>query len=131
MKRLVKHLILIFCIILVSLMGTYVGLAVYYHNAFAYGTWINDVYCTGKSIEEVNEELVKDFTYEGIEVSDKDGNTYMISAEQIGYQFDFLKALKYIGNNRIHGCGLKVCFTVIIQNLPRWYLMIVRFWKKL
>lgn len=94
MKRLVKHLILIFCIILVSLMGTYVGLAVYYHNAFAYGTWINDVYCTGKSIEEVNEELVKDFTYEGIEVSDKDGNTYMISAEQIGYQFDFLKALE-------------------------------------
>ena len=94
MKRLVKHLILIFCIILVSLMGTYVGLAVYYHNAFAYGTWINDVYCTGKSIEEVNEELVKDFTYEGIEVSDKDGNTYMISAEQIGYQFHFLKALE-------------------------------------
>lgn len=94
MKRLMKHLILIFCIILVSLMGTYIGLAVYYHNAFAYGTWINDVYCTGKSIEEVNEELVKDFTYEGIEVSDKDGNTYMISAEQIGYQFDFLKALE-------------------------------------
>lgn len=94
MKRLVKHLILIFCIILVSLMVTYIGLAVYYHNAFAYGTWINDVYCTGKSIEEVNEELVKDFIYEGIEVSDKDGNTYMISAEQIGYQFDFLKALE-------------------------------------
>lgn len=94
MKRLVKHLVLILCIILVSLMGTYIGLAIYYHNAFAYGTWINDVYCTGKSIEEVNEELVKDFTYDGITVSDKDGNAYRISAETIGYQFDFLKALE-------------------------------------
>ncbi|MDE6387112.1 MAG: L,D-transpeptidase/peptidoglycan binding protein [Lachnospiraceae bacterium] len=94
MKRLVKHLVLILCIILVSLMGTYIGLAIYYHNAFAYGTWINNVYCTGKSIEEVNEELVKDFTYDGITVSDKDGNTYKISAETIGYQFDFLKALE-------------------------------------
>ncbi len=94
MKRLVKHFVLILCIILVSLMGTYIGLAIYYHNAFAYGTWINNVYCTGKSIEEVNEELVKDFTYEGITVLDKDGNAYVIDAEKIGYQFDFLKALE-------------------------------------
>ena len=94
MKRFIKHLVLIFCIILVSLMGTYIGLAIYYHNAFAYGTWINDVYCTGKSIEEVNEELVKDFTYDGVTIVDKDGNTYVISAEEIGYKFDFVKALE-------------------------------------
>lgn len=94
MKRFIKHLMLILCIILVSLMGTYIGLAIYYHNAFAYGTWINDVYCTGKSIEEVNEELVKDFRYDGVTVFDKDGNTYVISAEEIGYKFDFVKALE-------------------------------------
>lgn len=94
MKRLVKHLVLILCIILVSLMGTYIGLAVYYHNAFAYGTWINGVYCTGKSIEEVNEELAADFTYDGITVLDKNGNAYEIAAEEIGYHFDFLKALE-------------------------------------
>ena len=94
MKRFVKHLMLIFCIILVSLMGTYIGLAIYYHNAFAYGTWINNVYCTGKSIEEVNEELVKDFTYDGVTIYDKYGNTYMVSAEEIGYKFDFVKALE-------------------------------------
>lgn len=94
MKRFIKHLVLIFCIILVSLMGTYIGLAIYYHNAFAYGTWINNVYCTGKSIEEVNEELVKDFTYDGVTVYDKDGNTYVISAEEIGYKFDFVRALE-------------------------------------
>lgn len=93
-KRSVKHAVIILCIILVSLMGTYIGLAIYYHNAFAYGTWINGVYCTGKSIEEVNGELTKDFSYGGLTIFDKDGNSYRIDAEEIGYQFDFVKALE-------------------------------------
>lgn len=81
-------------IVMVSLMATYVGLAVYYRNAFTYGTWINGIYCTGKSIQEVNEELAKDFTYEGVTVTDRDGNSYVISAEEISYQYDFAKALE-------------------------------------
>ena len=94
MKRLLRHLGIILCIILVSLMGTYIGLAIYYHNAFAYGTWINGVYCTGRSIQDVNDELVPGFAYEGLTVYDMDGNSYFISAEEIDYQFDFMKALE-------------------------------------
>ena len=94
MKTVLKHLAIILCIVLVSLMATYIGLAIYYHNAFAYGTWINNVYCTGRSIEEVNEDLVRDFSYDGLTVFDKDGNSYRIAAEEIGYQFDFIKALE-------------------------------------
>lgn len=94
MKRLWKHLAIILCIILVSLMGTYIGLAIYYHNAFAYGTWINDVYCTGRSIQDVNDELVRGFHYDGLTVYDIHGNSCFISAEEIGYQFDFMKALE-------------------------------------
>lgn len=93
-KRFIKHLLIIFCIILVSLMGTYIGLAIYYHNAFAYGTWINGVYCTGRSIDDVNNELVEDFSYDGIVIYDKEGNTCRISAEDITYQFDFVRALE-------------------------------------
>lgn len=59
MKRLLKHLAVILGVVTVSLMATYLGLAVYYHNAFTYGTWINGIYCTGRSIQEVNDELVK------------------------------------------------------------------------
>lgn len=94
MKRLLKHMVVILGITAFSLMAVYVGLAVYYRNAFTYGTWINGVYCTGKSIEEVNEELAKEFTYEGVTVMDKDGNSYVISAEDISYRFDFRKALE-------------------------------------
>ncbi|MDE6602058.1 MAG: L,D-transpeptidase/peptidoglycan binding protein [Lachnospiraceae bacterium] len=94
MKRLLKHLAIIMGLITVSLMVTYLGLALYYHNAFTYGTWINGIYCTGRSIQEVNDELVKGFTYEGVTVKDKDGSSYVISAEEISYQFDFKKALE-------------------------------------
>ncbi len=94
MKRLLKHMAVILGIATVSLMATYVGLAVYYHNAFIYGTWINGIYCTGRSIQEVNDELTKEFTYEGVTVEDKDGSRYTISAEEISYQFDFKKALE-------------------------------------
>lgn len=94
MKRLLKHMAVILGIAAVSLMAVYVGLAFYYRNAFTYGTWINGVYCTGKGIQEVNEELTKDFSYEGVTVTDKEGNSYVISAEEISYQFDFKKALE-------------------------------------
>ncbi len=94
MKRLLKHMAVILGIATVSLMATYLGLAAYYHNAFTYGTWINGIYCTGRSIQEVNDELVKDFVYEGVTVEDKDGACYVISAEDISYQFDFKKALE-------------------------------------
>lgn len=93
MKRLLKHMAVILGIATVSLMATYVGLAVYYRNAFTYGTWINGIYCTGKSIQEVNEELTEDFTYEGVAITDREGNRYVISAEEIAYQFDFMEAL--------------------------------------
>lgn len=94
MKRLLKHIMVILGITLVSLMATYVGLAVYYHNAFPYGTWINGIYCTGRSIQEVNDDLAGQFTYDGITVEDRDGNRYLISAEDISYQFDFKRALE-------------------------------------
>ncbi len=94
MKRLLKHVVVILGIVIVSLMVTYVGLAVYYHNAFPYGTWINGIYCTGRSIQKVNDDLAAQFTYDGIIVEDRDGESYLITAEDIGYQFDFEKALE-------------------------------------
>lgn len=94
MKRLLKHIAVILGLVIIALMGTYLGLAVYYHNAFPYGTWINGIYCTGRSIQEVNDDLAGQFTYDGVVVEDKDGNRYLISAEDISYQFDFKTALE-------------------------------------
>ena len=97
-KKWIKTIIIIVFLVLIQFMAVYVGLAIYYKNAFEYGTWINGIYCTGKSIDEVNEELVGQFQYDGITIYDKNQNSYFISAQDIAYQFDFKEALKiYLG----------------------------------
>ena len=93
-KQSFKKVIILLFVILLQIMIAYIGLAFYYRNAFEYGTWINGVYCTGKSIEEVNEELSDKFVYEGITIYDKDQNAYQITAQDIDYQYDFGQSLK-------------------------------------
>lgn len=76
------------------LLASYVGLAKYYKGGFSYGTWINGIYCTGKTVEEVNEELLKSCSYEGLHIFDKEGYSYEVSAKDIGFAFDFEEALR-------------------------------------
>ncbi len=81
------------------LIGIYVLLGLYYSDGFAYGTWINGVYCTGKSVQEVNELLKQSCNYSKIKIYDKNGKYLEINTEDINYRFDFTNELdKYIGN---------------------------------
>lgn len=48
----------IFWILILLCAGAYLGIACYYLDGFSSGTWINGIYCTGKSVEEVNTELL-------------------------------------------------------------------------
>lgn len=93
-KHLFRKIFLLLCIAVSQFMIVYIGLAVYYQNAFEYGTWINNVYCTGKSIDEVNQELSDRYECDGITVYDKDRNAYQITAKDINYQYDFKNPLE-------------------------------------
>lgn len=93
-KHFFKKGFLLFVIIIFQFAIAYVGLAFYYRNAFEYGTWINNIYCTGKNIEEVNQELTGQFAYDGITIYDKEQNAYQISAGAINYGCDFAESLK-------------------------------------
>ena len=93
-KRFMKKIFLLSWIAVFQLLIVYIGLAVYYRNAFEYGTWINSIYCTGKNIEEVNQELIRQFAYDGITIYDKEKNAYWISAGDIDYAYDFEESLK-------------------------------------
>lgn len=97
-KHIFRKLFLLLCIAVLQFLIVYIGLALYYRNAFEYGTWINNIYCTGKSIDEVNTELSGQFVYDGITIYDKEQNEYQIMAQDIDYQYDFKEALKlYLG----------------------------------
>lgn len=81
-------------LILVLLVLAGFGLKQYYRNAFCYGTWINGVYCTGKSIEEVNKELEDGFSYDGIKVEAGNGYDFFIAKNDVSYHADFEAALR-------------------------------------
>lgn len=94
-KNFFKGCLLGFAIILLSVFGMYLGLACYYRDGFSYGTWINGVYCTGKSLNEVNEELIKQCHYEGLTVTGSDGKSYTVLPEDVNLTFDYSESLKY------------------------------------
>ena len=59
---------------------------------YCYGTWINGVYCTGKSVEEVNEELLSQVTYDKITVIDRNNNCFEVNVADIDYKMDYTTA---------------------------------------
>lgn len=95
-KRIFRCIRITFFICSILLSAAYIGLAEYYKEGFGYGTWINGIYCTGKTVEEVNEELLKDCTYEGLDICPKagEGQGYRIDTEDIAFVFDFEEALQ-------------------------------------
>lgn len=92
-KKKIKRMVIFLWLFAFLLLASYVGLAEYYKEGFSYGTWINGVYCTGKTVEEVNEELLQNCSYGGLTVYDGKGYSYEILPEEIGYSFDFAEAL--------------------------------------
>ncbi len=93
-KNIVRSISITIIILVFILSAIYMGLSEYYKGGFSYGTWINGIYCTGKTVEEVNEELLKHCTYNGLTVYDKAGNTFVIGAADIDFGFDFKESLQ-------------------------------------
>lgn len=81
-------------IIVASLLAMYLGLSRYYSDGFSYGTWINGVYCTGKSINEVNRELLTECNYEGLTIIADNGKSYTIFPEEVDLSFSYEQPLE-------------------------------------
>lgn len=94
MKNAIKFLIgSLFSICILLGLG-YLGLAVYYENGFSFMTYINGIYCTGKTVETVNAELNESFDYDGLKV-DLQNNSFYITTEEILYTYDYREPLNH------------------------------------
>ena len=93
MKKQVKILVSVLIFMLAVLICVYFGLAVYYKDGFAVNTWINGVYCTGKTVDEVNEELQAVSSVPVITITDPEGKTYEIDMGDLEYSCDYRIAL--------------------------------------
>ena len=84
-------------VILCILAALYTGLSVYYADNFSYGTWINGIYCTGKSVPEAAELLEAQYrenSGECMAVTMEDGSVMQLDFEAIGLQYDFSQSLE-------------------------------------
>ena len=71
----------------------YLGLAIYYQDSFMYGTWINGIYCTGKTVAEAAEELTEEFEYDVLYVVTPQ-DVEVLEVADLEIQYDFESALK-------------------------------------
>ena len=86
--------------LLVAFAIVYVGLAKYYENGFSFNTWINGVYCTGKSVEEINDELKGEYETRSVEVYCPDGNIEYIFPDEFDFRIDFSSYLNTIKDSQ-------------------------------
>lgn len=72
----------------------YLLLVFYYKDGFFYNTWINGVYCTGKTIDEVDAELSKQIQYDGLTIFSEDGKSYCVFPRDISLDINYKEALE-------------------------------------
>lgn len=87
-----RFLFLTLTVLLFLLVG-YLGLGILYSGHFANGTWINGIYCTGKSVEEVNEILIQQTRIPDFIIKDDNDKTYEISLQEVSYVIDYTSQL--------------------------------------
>ncbi len=100
MKKALKGTAIGLGVLLVLLAIVYCLLGVYYIGGFPCFTWINGVYCTGKTVSEVNEELIRNDNYEGIAILDKSGARLFVDAASVDMSIDYTASLYDIFSNR-------------------------------
>lgn len=96
-NRLKIFLVIIFIMLLtVGAFAGYWAVADYYAERFCPNTWINGVYCTGKSVEEVNEELLSRIKAPIVIVTDARGKEYQLAMSDMNYQASYLNVLSEV-----------------------------------
>ncbi len=71
----------------------YLAMAAYYSKGFNPGTFVNGVYCTGKSVTVINEELQGQYNNDIFVIQDALGRQYEISLSDIGFYIDYTNPL--------------------------------------
>ncbi len=83
--------VILLCIVPVFL---YLAVSWYYSRGFSINTWINGVYCTGKTIDAVNSELLEKTKAPSIIIMDRDGRRFTVTPADIGLEEDYTSALE-------------------------------------
>lgn len=100
MKKALRGSVIGLVALLLVLAAVYVLLGFYYMEGFPCFTWINGVYCTGKTVKEVNEELIQSSAYDGVAILDKSGARLFVSADDAEMSLDYTASLSEVFSSR-------------------------------
>ncbi len=93
MKKMFRICLLtILCVTFVTL-GGFLLLIWYYGRTFVVNTWINGIYCTGMTVEEVNSELVKNAEIPEFTIVDELGRSWPLDLARADYRVDYTDSL--------------------------------------
>ncbi len=102
MKSKLLKFIGVLAILIVLALAGYLSLLRYYQNKIPYGTWINDVYCTGKTYSEAAELLLLESEYiPEVLVVDVYGNSYKFVLPKDAYELSYREGLEDIIKDKI------------------------------
>ena len=100
MKQRVHKLLRVLQVMFILLTAAYFAIGFYYQNGYSFHTWINGVYCTGMTAEEVNSELLQRTKAPILTVLDEDGERIRIDLEECGYREDYREPLSRLMNRQ-------------------------------
>ena len=94
MKSKISKIILIsIATILITFVTSFLLISSYYQDYFVVNTWVNGVYCTGKSIEEVNMELLANTKAPYLQIIGANGKVNTINLADADYNEDMKASL--------------------------------------
>ena len=96
MKKVLRGSAIGLLVLVLLLAAGYVLLGMYYMVGFPCFTWINGVYCTGKTVSEVNQELIQNSPYDGVAILDKSGARLFVSASDADMSIDYTDSLNEV-----------------------------------
>ena len=100
MKKLLKFFVFFMSCGAFLALGGFFALVLYYRSHFPVNTWINGVYCTGKTVEEVNQELAQGAELSVVQVAGADGVFWEMDMEEAGIRPDYTLSLReYLEQN--------------------------------
>lgn len=94
MKKTFRICLLTLLCLIFLVLGGVLALSWYYQDHFAVNTWINGIYCTGKTVEEVNKELTQNAELPELTVIDGQGQAWVLDLSLADYTVDYTDTLR-------------------------------------
>ena len=96
-----KKIVIGIIIFLITLIVIYFGMAIYFINHFYFGSAINCINVSGRSVEEVNVQMASELQKYVLNLKERGGKSEQIGADEVGLKYNSdgqFKALKDMQN---------------------------------